>query len=474
MHLLRAALLFASLLAAIPLAAGPVKPGIDVLEEHHFDQLQGKRVGLITNATGIDSHGISTVDVLLHAPGVKLVALFGPEHGVYGADWAGAYVPATKDPHTGLPVYSLYGPTNKPTPAMLKGLDVLIYDIQDIGCRSYTFISTLGLAMEAAGQAHVKFFVLDRPDPLNGNRVEGMMPAPGVRSFVCEWNIPYVYGMTPGELAYMIDQSHWIRTPPQLTIVPMTGWRRSMYFDDTGLMWVPTSPHIPTAQTSLDYVATGFLGEAGGVSNGIGYTLPFAVFGHPSFNAFDVADQFNAHQLPGLLFRPSVFKPFYGVFKNKIVQGAQIFYRDRDRADLCGLAAHILYMSYHAPGIHMFRPDSSGDAGAKPFDGIAGGPALRTALERGDTAEKIIASWQPGLEAFRTARKPFLIYHDEADEPAPAPQAAEDSATTGAPNPANATTVPQAAKSPAPSSAHPVHPVNSVKNSASPQPASGT
>jgi uncharacterized protein YbbC (DUF1343 family) len=473
MHLLRAALLFASLAGAAPLIAGTVKPGIDVLEEHHFDLLQGQRVGLITNATGIDSHGVSTVDVLRNAPGVKLVALFGPEHGVYGADWAGAYVPATKDPHTGLPVYSLYGPTNKPTPEMLKGLDVLVYDIQDIGCRSYTFISTLGLAMEAAGQAHVKFIVLDRPDPLNGNRVEGMMPAPGVRSFVCEWNIPYVYGMTPGELAYMIDQSRWIRTPPRLTIVPMTGWRRSMYFEDTGLMWVPTSPHIPTAQTSLDYVATGFLGEAGGVSNGIGYTLPFAVFGHPGFNAFDLADQFNALQMPGLLFRPSVFKPFYGVFKGKVVQGAQIFYRDRDRANLCGLAAHILYATYHAPGIRMFQPDSSGDAGAASFDGIASGPALRTALERGDTPDAIIASWQPGLEAFRAARKPFLIYgnSDEAthvdaapaSEPAPAAKPPEDSATAGAPNAPNAATVPSAA---APSSSNPS--VHSVKKSAPP------
>jgi uncharacterized protein YbbC (DUF1343 family) len=294
---------------------------------------------------------------------------------------------------------------------MLKGIDVLVYDIQDIGCRSYTFISTLGLAMEAASEAHIPFYVLDRPDPLNGNRVEGMMPAPGVRSFVCEWNIPYVYGMTPGELAYMIDRSRgWIRTPPALTIVPMTGWHRSMYFEDTGLMWVPTSPHIPTAETALHYVATGFLGEAGGVSNGIGYTVPFAVWGHPSFNAFDLAGQFNALDLPGLLFRPSVFKPFYGVFKNQVVQGAQIFYRDRNRVNLCDLAVHILYTSYHAPGIRMFEPDSSGDAGAGPFDGIAGGPALRTALERGDTPEAIVASWQPGLDAFRAARKPFLIY----------------------------------------------------------------
>src|SRR5271170_4261162 len=199
------------LLSAPPLQAANVKLGIDILEERQFAELKGKRVGLITNATGIDSQGNSTVDILLHAPGVQLVALFGPEHGVYGADWAGQYVASSTDAHTGLPVYSLYGPTNKPTPAMLKGIDVLVYDIQDIGCRSYTFISTLGLAMEAAGEANIKFFVLDRPNPLNGNRVEGMMLDPRFRSFTSEWNIPYVYGLTPGELAYMIrDTPGWI------------------------------------------------------------------------------------------------------------------------------------------------------------------------------------------------------------------------------------------------------------------------
>ncbi len=184
-------------LRAAAFQAANVKLGIDVLEERQFAELKGMRVGLITNATGIDSHGTSTVDLLRRAPGVQLVALFGPEHGVYGADWAGQYVASSIDAHTGLPVYSLYGPTNKPTPQMLKGIDVLVYDIQDIGCRSYTFISTLGLAMEAAGEAGIKFYVLDRPNPLNGNRVEGMMLDPNFRSFTSEWNIPYVYGLSP-------------------------------------------------------------------------------------------------------------------------------------------------------------------------------------------------------------------------------------------------------------------------------------
>jgi uncharacterized protein YbbC (DUF1343 family) len=301
---------------------------------------------------------------------------------------------------------------------MLQNIDVLVYDIQDIGCRSYTFISTLGLAMEAAAEAGIPFYVLDRPNPLNGDRVEGMRPELGFRNFECQWDIPYVYGMTPGELAYMIrDSPGWIKAKPALTIVPMTGWYRSMYWDQTGLIWIPTSPHIPTADTSLDYVATGFLGEAGGINHGIGYTLPFKLVGHPSFNSFALADEFNAMALPGTLFRPATWEPFYGVFKNQVINGVQIYYIDRDQVDLCGLAAHILYTVYHKPGIKMFRTDPSGDSGPDAFDKIAGGDALRLALQHGQTPEQIIASWQPGLIAFRQQRKRFLLYGERPDSP---------------------------------------------------------
>jgi uncharacterized protein YbbC (DUF1343 family) len=401
------------LLCATLVQAANIKLGIDLLEEKQFDQLQGLRVGLITNATGVDSHGVSTVDLLRKAPGVKLVALFGPEHGVYGSDWAGEYVKSSIDAHTGLPVYSLYGPNNKPTPDMLKGIDVLVYDIQDIGCRSYTYISTMGLAMEAAGEAGIKFYVLDRPNPLNGNRVEGMMLDPAFRSFTCEWDIPYVYGLTPGELAYMIAKSPgWIKKSPKLTIVPMVGWYRSMYWDDTGLPWVPTSPHIPTAETAFHYVATGLLGEAGGICNGVGYTLPFAVFGHSSFNSFAMTQQFNDLQLPGVMFQPVTFKPFYQAFKDQLINGCQLYYTDRDQVNLCNVAVQILYRTYHAPGTKMFKPSANGDSGPEAFDHVAGGDALRVALQSGKTPEEIITSWQAGLAAFREARRPYLLYGD--------------------------------------------------------------
>ncbi len=400
-------------LAAISLQAGPVKPGIDVLADRGFDQLKGMRVGLITNPTGIDSHGVSTVDVLRKAPGVKLVALFGPEHGVYGADWAGESIKSSTDAHTGLPVYSLYGPTTKPTPEMLKGIDVLVYDLQDIGCRSYTYISTMGLAMEAAGEAGIKFFVLDRPNPLNGNRVEGPGLDPAYKSFTCQWPIPYVYGMTPGELAYMIQRSPgWLKKNPALTIVPMTGWYRSMYFEDTGLLWVPTSPHIPTPETALHYVATGFLGEAGGVCNGVGYTTPFAVVGHSSFDSFEFTDSMNQLALPGVLFEPVTFKPFYQIFKNQLINGSQIYYTNRDKVNLTNLAVQILFKTFHAPGIKMFVADKNGDSGPVAFDHIAGSDALRVALQNKKTPDQIIATWQADLAAFREARRPFLLYGD--------------------------------------------------------------
>ena len=190
----------------------------------------------------------------------------------------------------------------------------------------------------------------------------------------------------------------------------MVGWYRSMYWEDTGLVWVPTSPHIPTSETALSYVATGFLGEAGGVCNGVGYTLPFAVFGHSSFNSFTLTDEFNKLQVPGTLFQPVTFKPFYQVFKGQIINGTQIYFTDRDKVNLCNLAVQILYATYHAPGVKMFQTSADGDSGPAAFDHVAGGADLRIALMNGQTPEQIITSWQPGLAQFRQERLPYLLY----------------------------------------------------------------
>ena len=232
------------LLAPLWLLQAQVKLGCEVLAERGFKELRGKRVALITNHTGLDRHGRSTIEALRRAPGVKLVALMAPEHGLTGALPAGKEFPNGTDARTGLPVLSLYGPgpTRKPTPAMLKDIDVVVYDVQDIGVRSYTYISTMGQAMEACGAAGVAFLVLDRPNPLGGRRVEGPMVTDAYRTFVSRWNIPYAYGLTFGELARMINGEGWIKQPCRLTVVPMRGWKRSMVWRDTDLPWVPSSP----------------------------------------------------------------------------------------------------------------------------------------------------------------------------------------------------------------------------------------
>src|SRR5216117_1726851 len=235
--------LLAAVLPLVPVVSAQVQLGSDVLAANGFRELQGKRVGMITNPSGVNRNGESTIDLLRNAPGVKLVALLGPEHGVYGDVKAGENIRDKTDQRTGLPVHSLYGATRKPTPAMLKGLDALVYDLQDTGVRSYTFISTMGLAMEACAQARVEFVVLDRPNPLGGERVEGPMLDERSRSFVGQWKLPYAYGMTCGELARMINGEGWIKSPCKLTVIPMKGWHRLMVWRDTGLAWAPTSPN---------------------------------------------------------------------------------------------------------------------------------------------------------------------------------------------------------------------------------------
>ena len=265
-----------------------VKTGIEVLRDRGFRGLVGKRVGLVTNPSGVDHLLNSTVDILYNAPGVELVALYGPEHGVRGDIYAGDHVKDTKDTATGLPVYSIYGATRKPTKEMLQGIDIMVYDIQDVGVRSYTFISSLGLVMEACGELGIEVMVLDRPNPLGGNKIEGCYVEPGFYSFVSQYRIPYIYGMTVGELAVMINEENMNRGQNgkqepahcKLTVVPMEGWTRDMLYEDTGLPWVLPSPNIPFKDTPMYYAAAGICGELYGFMNiGIGYTLPFQVFG---------------------------------------------------------------------------------------------------------------------------------------------------------------------------------------------------
>ena len=254
-----------------------VKTGIEVLKAQHFRSLQGKRVGLITNPTGVDNTLRSTIDLLYEAPGVQLVALYGPEHGVRGNQHAGESVTDVRDEATGLPIHSLYGKTRKATPEMVRGLDALVYDIQDIGCRSYTYISTMGLAMEVAAEQDLEFIVLDRPNPLGGWRVEGCLTEDDCTSFVSQFPIPYVYGLTCGELARLLNGERMLSGGKacRLTVVPMKGWHRDMTYADTGLQWIPASPHIPQPASAIAYPMSGIIGELSYLNIGVGYTIPF-------------------------------------------------------------------------------------------------------------------------------------------------------------------------------------------------------
>lgn len=398
--------------AILAVTAHPkVKPGIEVLRENNFDILKGKRVGLITNPTGVDNDLRSTIDILHENPEVNLVALFAPEHGVRGDIPAGQKVTASTDKATGVKVYSLYGATRKPTPEMLKDIDVLVYDIQDNGCRSYTFISTMGLAMEQCARLGKEFVVLDRPDPLGGNKTEGPVTEPDCISFVSQYPIPYIYGLTPGELARLLYEEKMISTdkPLKLTVVPMKGWNRDMLFSDTGMPWVLPSPHIPSAETAVYYPATGIAGELDYLNIGVGYTMPFRTFAASWINGRDLADNLNSLQLPGVMFRPISYKPYYGFGKGTDLNGVEVYVTDFDKAELT------LVQFYVMQELARMYPAHKASAGASParfgmFDKVCGSKAVRTGFFKRHRVEDIDRLWHKDLPAFEKTKKEYHLY----------------------------------------------------------------
>jgi len=392
-------------------SAGPVRvqTGIEVLRNHQFDILQNKRVGLVTNPTGVDASLTSTIDILFHAPGVKLAALFGPEHGVRGDFAAGDHVDSYTDPATGLPVHSLYGANHKPTPQMLEGIDVLVYDIQDIGCRSYTYISTMGLAMEAAAEKGIPFVVLDRPNPLGGLKTEGCPVEEGFRSFVSPYPVPYVYGLTCGELARYLNDEHLTASRCSLVVVPMEGWKREMRFEDTGLPWVPTSPHIPTADSPEYYVSTGILGELGVISEGVGYTLPFRMLAAEWIDGSAMAKRLNDLHIDGVLFRPITVKPFYGRLTGKMIQGVQLHFVDYQRVDLMSL--QFLFLQEHFALYPEKDPFAlAGASRIRMFDMVAGTDAVRKDFCKRMRYEDIKTLLNKGIDEFRLRAKKYRLY----------------------------------------------------------------
>jgi len=387
--------------------ASPVKTGLEVLRDHGFRELVGKRVGLVTNPTGIDHQYQANIDVLRKG-GVNLVALYGPEHGVRGAAGAGQAVDDSVDPDTGIPEFSLYGKNRRPSKAMLKGVDVLVFDIQDIGSRSYTYIWTMGGCMQSAAEAGIPFMVLDRPNPLGGDRVEGNLVKPGYFSGVSPYAIPYVHGLTVGELAQYLNGEGLVPGGKKcdLQVVKMDGWTRNAMWFDTGLPWVSTSPHVPKPETAFFYAATGIVGELEGISIGVGMPTPFELAGAPGVSASKLAAELNGRNMPGVTFRPCTFVPYYALFKGISCGGVQIHITDYRTAPLTRLNFELMDAARKVqPKIDFFP---GGDP--KLFDKVCGTDTVRKAFMAGKSVGEIWQDWDAESAMFRQARAPYLLY----------------------------------------------------------------
>ena len=399
------------------ISVGPkVKTGIEVLRSRGFEGLAGKRVGLVTNPSGVDSQLNSTIDILFEAPEVNLVALYGPEHGVRGNAYAGDKVADSRDSKTGLPVYSLYGATRKPTPQMLEGIDVMVYDIQDVGVRSYTFISTLGLVMEACAEKGIEVVVLDRPNPLGGNKIEGCYVEQPFNSFVSQYKIPYIYGLTVGELAVLINEEGLNRGQKgnqapakcKLTVVPMEGWTRDMLYEDTRLPWVLPSPNIPFKDSPMYYAASGVCGELYGFMNiGIGYTLPFQLFGALWLDPEKLKARLESYDLPGISFRTIWYKPYFGSLAGKHVKGLQFFFTDYEKARVTETQFYVMQ------AVAQLYPDKRAFevvSGVGLFDKVCGTDYVRKEFGKRYKVADIQEYWRKDEESFRALSQKYHIY----------------------------------------------------------------
>lgn len=380
----------------VPGAIRRVRNGIDVLVEREFEPLDGLRVGLITNQTGTDRSGTPTAELLENAEHVKLAALFSPEHGLRGR--LDRNVPDTTDPGSGLPVFSLYGENRRPTPEQLEGLDALVFDIQDIGCRFYTYISTMGLAMEGAAEAGIKFFVLDRINPINGVTVRGPLPPSGESTFTGYHNIPPRHGMTVGELARMFRAER--RWNLDLQVVPVEGWRREQYLDETGLRWINPSPNMRRLNQAILYPGIGLL-ETTALSVGRGTDTPFEILGAPYINDMELAEELDRLKIPGIRFIPVRFTPTASKFMDQECGGVQLVLIDRSACPSVRLGVAIAQVLHR-----LYAPDFD----IAPFNRLLMHPSTIEAIRAGKQPDEIVAPWAEAEAAFRNRRKPFLLY----------------------------------------------------------------
>ena len=383
-------------------ASVPVLPGVDVLMRDRLDLLRGRRLGLVTNATGRSRDGRSTIDVLQAESSWRLVSLFSPEHGIRGEAEAGQSVGSSVDQRTGLPIYSLYGETTRPTDAMLTGVDTLVYDIQDVGARTYTYISTLLEVMHAAAQHQLPLVVLDRPNPIGGDQVEGNVLDPRFVSFVGPAPIAMRYGLTIGELGHLFNGE--LGVGAELTVVQLQGWQRSMWFDQTELSWVNPSPNLRSLPAAALYPGI-VLVEGTNLSEGRGTERPFEWIGAPWLDGQALADALNGAALAGVRFRPSDQTPDSSKFAGQACRGVIIEVVDRFQVRSMELGLRLLAAARAVAGGRV-------QLMANTFDRLAGTDQVRKAIEAARPVEDIVAAWQPELVHFRSVREKYLLYRD--------------------------------------------------------------
>jgi uncharacterized protein YbbC (DUF1343 family) len=378
-----------------------VTPGISVLVTDSLHLIRGKRVGLITNHTARDERSRSTIDLIFNAPAVQLTALFAPEHGIRGAVAGGERIESSVDPATGVHIYSLYGDTRAPTPRMLENVDVLVYDIQDVGARMYTYVWTMALAAESAKKAGKRFIVLDRPNPIRGDIIEGGAIEQRYRSFTGLHDVPLRYGLTPGELAFYLVRTGQIDA--DVTVVPMKGYRLSMWWDDTGLTWIPPSPNIPDVEAALLYPGMSFL-EATNVSEGRGTALPFRLAGARWLtDAPEIARVMSSKHLPGVRFESARMRIARGQkFGGEVIPIVRVIVTNRDRVRSAEIGAHLLREIY-VRHRREFRWKEDG------IELLSGSRALRSAVER-DGVEKVLNQWHLEAQRFRDGIASYRLY----------------------------------------------------------------
>ncbi|MFB0504203.1 MAG: exo-beta-N-acetylmuramidase NamZ domain-containing protein [Candidatus Bathyarchaeia archaeon] len=387
-----------------------VKAGVEVLTRRSFEIIKGKRVGLVTNQTGVTESLRHVADVLYESPEIKLTALFGPEHGIRGDLQGGHVVESYADGRTGVPVYSLYGETKKPTMDMLSNVDVLLFDIQDVGARYYTYICTMSYAMEAASDSGIPFIVLDRPNPINGVSVEGNILNPEFKSFVGRYPIPVRHGMTVGELAMLFNAEY--RIEADLKVVRMEGWLRDMWFDETGLVWVQPSPNIPTLETAIVYPGTCLL-EGTNVSEGRGTTKPFELLGAPWIDSSKLTAELRSRRLPGALFRQAHFTPAFSKYRGERCSGVQVHVTERDTFRPFETALHIVdaVRRLNLDRFEWAKPESGS---RYYFDTLAGTDKIRKRLCDGSSVSEMIDGFQEELSAFMEMSKNYILYNRQA------------------------------------------------------------